>query len=469
MFLTPSSGTSETPGTYWYAKMDGRCQCLAAKAIIGSDMVFNRHRQRCLPRRSCTIFIDISDILVRFSSNAKMYEVLRRTPEVDLPPNLFKMLQEIVEHCGSCQTCRSKEITFSSRLKGEAIFNRHSELDLFYLDSKPVLHVTDKDTKFGAARFDACPTKNPTTAQIWEAFCKCWALVYIGMRDILRTDRGTQFTARDFELALSCHGIEQRFTAVESHHSLGVNERAHCILRRVYLKTRNDHPNLSQELALRYSVKAINETTGPSGLVPVLLVYGTMPRYKVAGLDTRLLPNIERFKALKTARHEYVQIVNGLRVQALLKTSIPPAADRKLAVGHLVFFWREKEKRYVGPIPILNLSADGTQVTLSVDVDHRSGVFSSDCIRPAPEMADVFLSSVQSHLISFSGGDSHRACYTFFAEDTPVFVTESVPNTDPRAKEPCFEAAKQKELLGMLERGTFEIVLREDIPQTRRC
>jgi hypothetical protein len=323
-----------------------------------------------------------------------------------------------------------------------------------------VLHVTDKDTKFGAARFVACPTKNPTTAQIWEAFCKCWALVYIGMSDILTTDRGTQFTARDFELALSCHCIEQRFTAVESHHSLGANKRAHCILRRVYLTTRNDHPYLSQELALCYSVKAINETTGPSGLVLVLLVYGTMPPYKVAGLDTRLLPNTERFKALKTARHGYVRIINGLRVQALLKKSVPPAADRKLAVGQLVFVWREKEKRYASPI--FNLSADGRQVTLSMDVDHHSGIFSSDCIRPAPEMANVFLRSVKSHLSSFSGGDCHRACYTLYA---PVFVTESVPNTDPRAKEPVFEAAKEKELLGLLKRGTFEIVLREDIPQ----
>jgi hypothetical protein len=104
-------------------------------------------------------------------------------------------------------------------------------------------------------------------------------------------------------------------------------------------------------------------------------------------------------------------------------------------------------------------------VTLSVDVDHRSGVFFSDCIPPAPEMADVFLSSVQSHLSSFSGGNCHRACYTLSAEDGPVFVTESVPNTDPRAKEPGFEAAKQKELLGLFERGTFEIVIREDIPQ----
>jgi hypothetical protein len=83
----------------------------------------------------------------RHPGAAKMYEILRKTPEVVLSPNLFKMLQEIVEYCGSCQTFGSKEVTFSSPLKGEAIFNLHIKLDLFYLDSKPVIHVTDTDTK----------------------------------------------------------------------------------------------------------------------------------------------------------------------------------------------------------------------------------------------------------------------------------------------------------------------------------
>jgi hypothetical protein len=213
---------------------------------------------------------------VRHPGAAKMYELLRRAPEVDLPPNLFKMLQAIVEHCGSCQTIRSKEITFSSQLNGEAIVNRHIELDLFYLDSKPVLHVTDKDTIWSSA-FRGVPNKESNNSTNMGSVLQLLGSGVYGMPDILTTNRGTQFTARDFELALSCHCIEQRFTAVESHHSLGANERAHCILRRVYLKLRNDHTHLSQELALCYSVKAINETTGPSGLVPVLLVYGTTP------------------------------------------------------------------------------------------------------------------------------------------------------------------------------------------------
>jgi hypothetical protein len=46
----------------------------------------------------------------------------------------------------------------------------------------------------------------------------------------------------------------------------------------------------------------MNETTGPPGVVPVLLAYGTLSRYKVAGLDTRLQPNTGRFKALYVAQ-----------------------------------------------------------------------------------------------------------------------------------------------------------------------
>jgi hypothetical protein len=251
-------------------------------------------------------------------------------------------------------------VTFSSRLKGDAVFNRSIELDLCYMDSRPVLDITDKDTKYGASRFVRCSSKNPTAAQLWDIFVQAWALVDIGMPDVVTTDRGTQFTSRDFELALSYHGVNQQFTGVESHHSLGANERAHAVLRRVYLKTRHDHPNISQELALAYSQKAINETIGTDVLVPTLLVYGSMPCFRAAGLDARLQPNSERFRCMDTARAEYTRIVNHQRVEQLLRTRVPPAADRQLHIGQHVFVWREKERKYCGPFAILNLSENGT-------------------------------------------------------------------------------------------------------------
>jgi hypothetical protein len=55
---------------------------------------------------------------------------------------------------------------------------------------------------------------------------------------------------RAARLTLSYHGVKQQNTTFESHHSLGASERAHAVLRRVYLKARHDHPKLSLKLAL---------------------------------------------------------------------------------------------------------------------------------------------------------------------------------------------------------------------------
>jgi hypothetical protein len=113
------------------------------------------------------------------------------------------------------------------------------------------------------------------------------------------------------------------------------------------------------------------------------------------------------------------------------------------------------------------LSEYGTQVTLNVDCGHRSGVFSADCVRPAPEMADVLLANISRPLSSYSNRAQgmHRAVYTQNKTDVAVFVSESVENKDPRANGPAFSAAKQKELLALLERGTFKVVLLEEIPK----
>jgi hypothetical protein len=147
-----------------------------------------------------------------------MYELLKRTKAEDLSPDTLAVLHDISERYRSCQVFRNKEVTFSSRLKGESVFNRSIELDLCCIDSRPVLHITDKDTKYGASRFVRCSSNNPTTGQLWDTFVQAWALVYIGMPDVVTTDRGTQFTSQVFELALSYHGVKQPCTAVESHH-----------------------------------------------------------------------------------------------------------------------------------------------------------------------------------------------------------------------------------------------------------
>lgn len=278
-------------------------------------------------------------------------------------------------------------------MKETIVFNRKVALDLMYLDSRPVLHVVDRDTDFGAAHFVKSQTKNSTTAQIWDTFVEMWALMYTGFPDIVMTDRGSTFTSKDWQFTLTENRVAHVLTGVESHHSNGQIESAYAILRRTYWAVRKDHPKKKPELALAVSRKAINETRGPKGLVPLLLVFGEMPSYRRLGLGG-ISDNKTRFNAMLSARTEYLRIVNQIRARRTLRMAVPPAADRHYSNGDIVFVWREKEKRYQGPFTVINVSNDNSQITVDDREDPHGGTFSSDCIRPAPNPEDVLFSEI---------------------------------------------------------------------------
>ena len=65
----------------------------------------------------------------------------------------------------------------------------------------------------------------------------------------------------------------------EAHWSVGKIERYHAPLRRawdiLYAELSGTIPD---EAILQMAVKAINNTAGPDGLVPTLLVFGAYPR-----------------------------------------------------------------------------------------------------------------------------------------------------------------------------------------------
>ena len=81
--------------------------------------------------------------------------------------------------------------------------------------------------------------------------------------------------------------ISTKSVPVEAHWSVGLVERAHPVLWRAYQIIREESSNsISKDIALQMAVKAINDTAGPGGLIPTLLVFGAYPR--MVDTDTSL-------------------------------------------------------------------------------------------------------------------------------------------------------------------------------------
>ncbi len=93
-----------------------------------------------------------------------------------------------------------------------------------------------------------------------------------------------------------------RIVPVKAHNSIGIVERYHGPIRRAYSIITAKIPDISKDMALQMAFKAINDTAGPNGLVPTLLVYGAYPR--ITEHDPPLLLVTQRALAVKKAMAE---------------------------------------------------------------------------------------------------------------------------------------------------------------------
>jgi hypothetical protein len=108
---------------------------------------------------------------------------------------------------------------------------------------------------------------------------------------------------------------------------------------------------MSLELALRLSVKAMNDTMRPNGLVPSLRVFGMVPRLPIS--DEHVPDQDQRAFAVKVSREEYQKTVAEMRVRAALLHNVPAAADRQYEVGDLVLEKYENRDTWDGPFNVV--------------------------------------------------------------------------------------------------------------------
>lgn len=331
-------------------------------------------------------------------------------------------------------------------------------MDIIYIERKPILHIVDEGTRFSAARF----LPNPSTEAVWQTFLTCWASIYTGLPQKILVDQGSQFGKILKTLGALRH-IEIEETGTEAHSSLGLGERYHEPVRTTYRKLRLQFPKVDPEVLLRFSVKAMNDTLGPEGLFPSALVFGEYPSIRTVSELLEERPTLSsRAELAIAARKEMAQIMAKQRVQRGLRHNVPAATDRAFAPGDKVLVWREniianRIGEWMGPF-----------IVEAVDVGKKLVYVRDAKVGPAKpyNLAQVKPFIPPEYAAKLLFADVKEAFHDFLSPEgeEEILLTEVVEAGDSRIDTPEMAEARYKEIKGLLERGTFQIILREEVP-----
>ena len=340
----------------------------------------------------------------------KLFNLIRRSKPDEADAETRRILEDITSRCDPCQRIQTGPKRFRVSFGSEdTVFNERVLIDIMYLDSDPVLHIVDESTHFSAARF--LPTVSTTA--IWSTLLECWALVYTGLPNRILVDQGSSF-GDQFKAFGRILQVDVTSTGVEAHSSLRIGERYHQPLRTAFRKLSIAYPTLPRPLLLSMSVKAMNDTLGPEGIVPSALVFGEYPPLRSAGDSVVPRPDLAtRASVASQARADMSKIMARLRIQRALRHNVPPAASVSYQPGDKVLVWRERLiaqriGEWKGPYEVISVEDDKKLAHIQIqDGDPRPFNFSELKHYLSPSVTTShFLQSVSQSLTPFRSPSS---------------------------------------------------------------
>src|SRR6266566_3467903 len=105
----------------------------------------------------------------------------------------------------------------------------------------------------------------------------CWIDIYLGPPDIITYNAGKNFVSKEFKQYAIILGTATRSVPIKAHNSVGMVERYYGPLYHIYHIIIAELLDISKDMALQMAFKVINNSIGPNGLTPTLLVFGAYP------------------------------------------------------------------------------------------------------------------------------------------------------------------------------------------------
>jgi hypothetical protein len=434
--------------------------------------------------------VEIQRLHRRFGhpSAEKLHKVLERSGHDDVDK---KAIDHLTKFCSFCQKYGRSPGRFKFTLREDLDFNHSIFVDIMYINGNPVLHIIDEATRYQAARW----LQNVSAKHTWDILRACWIDTYVGPPEFVVHDAGKNFVSKEFQQYATSMAISTKAVPVEAHWSVGLIERAHPALRRAYQIITEECQDIRKDLALQMAVKAVNDTAGPDGLVPTLLVYGAYPR--MSNLDPPAPSVTERAKAIRKAMAEVRKIRAVKAVNDALNHRNGPVTTpvHGLPLNSEVLVWREGDTgqsgKWTGPYTLLAMDGETCQVQLrSGPVSFRSTVVKpylrseSDLEPEVPQSMDATetqepLNSAPAHRRSnrlrkqpeVQEPDQPTKSYQLRRgpsrpgkNTVPADVTVHLQNL----LEPRFTNSRRTEVNGLLEKGVFAVVTEDSVPYNTR-
>jgi hypothetical protein len=173
--------------------------------------------------------------------------------------------------------------------------------------------------------------------------------------------------------------ITTKCVPVEAAHSIGLVERYHAPIRRAFSVIMEElGAGTNKFIALQMAVKAVNDTAGPDGLVPTLLVFGSYPRMTPYDPPTPTIT--QRAAAIRKAIAEVSKLYAQRQVTAALRARNGPNVEdiHALALGSDVLVWRTHTEKWTGPYRLLSIEGE----TCTVELPSGPTNFRSTSVKP---------------------------------------------------------------------------------------
>lgn len=261
---------------------------------------------------------------------------------------------------------------------------------------------------------------------------------------------------------------------------MGIVERYHKPLQRAYNIIKEETKSTDKSLILQMSIKAINDTAGPDGIIPTLLVFGAYPR--MLRLDPPAPSIATRAKAIQKVMVKVSKLRLQKQVTAALRTRNGPASiAQNIPLGTEILVWCTHRKQWEGPFKLLSLERENAVVQLpSGPTTFRSTSikpFPNNDLHVQPEESSPENGEQDSSSLPESRPQRTRRLPARYRENeaiqnllhtqdmdcplNPATITVYLTHNKPQ---PSFASSRQKELDGLILRGVFEFVDIRAIP-----